>query len=152
MSGTTRERTAAAYSPPRRQVLRSVIMSMPRRILVTSALTAVLWVPWCPRGQSSATSNGEHISVTDQSRPLAEEVERLIDDMSRGPYLGPVLERISPTVWNLHFTKPMLRLLELGPAIQGHLLPRLSDPKIKDQAIMVLGGVGDENAIQPIIE
>ncbi|HWX40572.1 MAG TPA: hypothetical protein VN345_05425 [Blastocatellia bacterium] len=101
---------------------------------------------------SMAINRSEGIATAAQSGSSADEVERLLGEMSVLPYVGPYLTMVSPTVWELHFTRPMLRLLELGPAVQSHLLPRLSDPRIKDQVMMVLGGVGDEQAVGPIIE
>ena len=77
--------------------------------------------------------------------------QSLIADLYDHPWAGASLEVISPTMWAFGFTKPMLRLLEIGPDAQGMLLDKLSDPLIKDQVIILLGGIGDERAIEPII-
>jgi hypothetical protein len=54
--------------------------------------------------------------------------------------------------WVFHFTEPMKALLEIGSATQDSLLPKLSDADISDQVIILLGGVGDERAVEPIID
>jgi DMSO/TMAO reductase YedYZ molybdopterin-dependent catalytic subunit len=57
-----------------------------------------------------------------------------------------------PTHWNLNLTEPMAALLKIGPAAQEQLLARLTDPMIADQVVLLLGGVGDERSVRPIIE
>jgi len=57
-----------------------------------------------------------------------------------------------PMTWNFNFTEPMQALLDIGPPVQGALLEKLGDPMIQDQVIILLGGVGDERAVGPIIE
>jgi hypothetical protein len=57
----------------------------------------------------------------------------------------------NPTTWVFNFTRPMLQILQAGPAAQDVLLQYLDDPKIKDQIIILLGGVGDQKAVMPII-
>jgi len=46
----------------------------------------------------------------------------------------------------------MESLLEIGASAQQALLARLPDPEITDQIIVLLGGVGDEQSVGPIIE
>jgi hypothetical protein len=46
----------------------------------------------------------------------------------------------------------MQALLDLGPDAQESLIRALKDEKIRDQAIILLGGVGDERAVAPIIK
>ena len=46
----------------------------------------------------------------------------------------------------------MVQILDAGRGAQHALLPRISDKTIQDQVVMLLGGLGDENAIWPIIE
>ena len=46
----------------------------------------------------------------------------------------------------------MIQILQAGPAAQDVLLEYISAPQIKDQIIFLLGGVGDGNAVEPIIE
>lgn len=57
----------------------------------------------------------------------------------------------NPTTWVFGFTPPMLQILEAGTAAQDVLLEYLDNPMIKDQIIILLGGVGDRKAIVPII-
>ena len=57
----------------------------------------------------------------------------------------------NPTTWVFNFTRPMLQILQSGPAAQDVLLRYLDDPKIKDQVIFLLGGLGDQKAVLPII-
>ncbi len=45
----------------------------------------------------------------------------------------------------------MLQILLAGPAAQDTLLKYVDDPEIKDQIIILLGGVGNEKAVDPTI-
>ncbi len=58
----------------------------------------------------------------------------------------------NPTAWMFHFTPPMIQILQTGPAAQDVLLKYINDPRIKDQIIFLLGGVGDGKAVESIIE
>jgi hypothetical protein len=58
----------------------------------------------------------------------------------------------NPTHWQFEFSEPMLRLLQAGPPAQRVLLPYLNDQQIKDHIIILLGGVGDERSVEPIIQ
>ena len=46
----------------------------------------------------------------------------------------------------------MRRILEIGAPAQDALLENVNDPLIKDQIIILLGGVGDERSVGPIIK
>jgi hypothetical protein len=46
----------------------------------------------------------------------------------------------------------MIQILQASSGAQGVLLEHINDQGIQDQVIMLLGGVGDERAIWPIIE
>jgi hypothetical protein len=46
----------------------------------------------------------------------------------------------------------MQEIIEIGPPAQDALLAKLDDAAIKDQAIILLGGLGDERAVGPIID
>lgn len=46
----------------------------------------------------------------------------------------------------------MQALLDLGPDAQASLVEALTDVEIRDQAIILLGGVGDERVVAPIVE
>ena len=45
----------------------------------------------------------------------------------------------------------MLEILQAGPSAQDILLEYVDDPQIRDQIIILLGGVGDQKAVGPII-
>jgi hypothetical protein len=57
----------------------------------------------------------------------------------------------NPTLWVFNFTSPMLAILQAGPSAQDILLEYVNDPPIRDQIIILLGGVGDQKAVGPII-
>lgn len=77
-------------------------------------------------------------------------IRDLIEELRRNPWAGP--ENIAnPTLWIFHFTSPMVQILLAGPAAQDILLKYLDDPQIRDQIIILLGGVGNEKAVDPII-
>jgi len=51
--------------------------------------------------------------------------------------------------WNFQFTQPMLKILKRGRQAQTALIEKLHDSAIKDQVIILLGGIGDEQAVSP---
>lgn len=57
----------------------------------------------------------------------------------------------NPTSWVFNFTPLMLKILQSGAAAQDVLLRYLDDREIKDQIIILLGGLGDRKAVLPII-
>jgi hypothetical protein len=78
------------------------------------------------------------------------QIRGLIEQLKRDQWAAP--ENIAnPTTWVFHFTPPMLQILQAGPAAQDVLLRYLDDPNIKDQIIILLGGLGDGKAVLPII-
>jgi len=79
------------------------------------------------------------------------QAQNLIAELYTHPWEGAE-NLCSPMCWNFHFTEPMLKIIEMGPPAQNALLPKLNDPAIKDQAIILLGGLGDERAVGPIID
>jgi len=87
------------------------------------------------------------------------EVRAAIEQLKSHPWIGPENET-SPRHWMFNFTSPMLQILQAGPAAQDLLLqslhnPELLDPKnfeLENQIIILLGGVGDERAVGPIIQ
>ena len=81
----------------------------------------------------------------------AEDIPRLIGDLHSHPWSGRQIVSI-PMSRNFNFTDPMKALLEIGPAAQKPLLASLSDTSILDRVIILLGGVGDERSIGPIIK
>jgi hypothetical protein len=78
------------------------------------------------------------------------DVQKLIAELYTHPWLGAE-NSCSPMCWNYHFTQPMMKILKLGPLAQGALLEKLNDSAIKDQVIILLGGLGNEQAVGPII-
>ena len=57
-----------------------------------------------------------------------------------------------PLQWDLCLTKPMQQIMEIGASAQKDLIDNINDPSIKEQIIILLGGVGDEASIGPIID
>jgi len=78
-------------------------------------------------------------------------MRELIAELRRHPWPGPRPVAI-PLEWDFQFTGPMLKILEVGPPAQDALIESLRDPEVKAQAIILLGGVGDERAVGPIID
>jgi hypothetical protein len=78
------------------------------------------------------------------------DIDRLIAALYRQPWQGAV-NLTTPICWEFNFTQPMKRLLKIGPKAQDPLLAKLFDPAISDQVIILLGGVGDERSVGPII-
>jgi hypothetical protein len=79
------------------------------------------------------------------------EVRELIAELRKHPWPGPRPVAI-PLEWDFQFTEPMLKILEVGSSAQDALIESLHDPEIKAQAIILLGGVGDERSVGPIID
>jgi hypothetical protein len=78
------------------------------------------------------------------------QILRLVEQLRYNQWSEP--ENIAvPTTWVFNFTSPMLQILQSGTAAQDVLLRYLDDSKIKDQIILLLGGLGDRKAILPII-
>src|SRR5262249_52236922 len=79
------------------------------------------------------------------------QIRDLIEELRRNPWKEPAKES-NPTSWAFNFTAPMLETLQAGPSAQHILLKYVDDPQIKDQIIILLGGVGDQKAVGPIIQ
>jgi hypothetical protein len=88
------------------------------------------------------------ISIFSQAKD--ENLRSLICELRNHRWEGPYAQSI-PLHWDLRLTEPMRRILEIGPSAQNALIESLSDPLVKDQLIILLGGVGDERAVGPII-
>jgi hypothetical protein len=87
-----------------------------------------------------------------ESSELSEQaIEELVEQLKVVPWRGPE-NYCSPLCWMYAFTDPMVKILQAGHGAQTVLLRHINDPGIQDQIVMLLGGVGDENAIWPIIE
>jgi hypothetical protein len=78
-------------------------------------------------------------------------IEALVDQLKVVPWRGPE-NHCSPRCWDFAFTDPMIQILQAGSGAQAVLLDHMRDHDIEDQVVMLLGGVGDERAISPIIE
>jgi len=78
------------------------------------------------------------------------EIETLLGQLNVVPWRG-VKNRCRPPCWDYALTDPMAKILQAGRSSQEVLLLHLSDPKIQDQIVLLLGGVGDERSIEPII-
>lgn len=79
------------------------------------------------------------------------EIQNLIRDLHQHRWEGPYPAAM-PLQWDLRLTEPMRKILEIGSPAQQELLDNINDPSIKDQIIILLGGVGDERSIGPIIK
>jgi hypothetical protein len=78
-------------------------------------------------------------------------IEELVEQLKVVPWRGPE-NHCSPMCWDFAFTDPMVQILQAGTGAQGVLLRHINDQSIQDQVVMLLGGIGDENAICPIIQ
>jgi hypothetical protein len=90
------------------------------------------------------------VHLQEQQSPKDTEIRALIAELYTHPWAGAE-NSCSPPCWNFNFTEPMLKILERGSSAQELLLEKINDPQIKEQVIMLLGGVGDEHAVAPII-
>jgi hypothetical protein len=79
------------------------------------------------------------------------DIEGWVNQLKSHPWEGPK-NYTSPIHWMFNFTVPMQRILDAGAPAQDVLLRHLGDPAIKDQVMILLGGVGDAKSIEPIIE
>lgn len=94
------------------------------------------------------TANTEIVAAQITSKDS--EIKSLIAKLSEKEWHGP--EAIaSPLTWEFNFSSPMCRILEIGNASQNDLLSELGNDRIKAQIIILLGGVGDEKSVEPII-
>jgi hypothetical protein len=79
------------------------------------------------------------------------DIRSLIGALRTLRWEGPFAATI-PLSWDLQLTEPMRRILEIGPQAQDALIENINDPLIKDQVIILLGGIGDERSIGPILK
>ncbi len=78
-------------------------------------------------------------------------IEELISELYSNPWPGAEIVGESPTEWEFQLTEPMRNLLSIGPSAQNALLDNIRNQQIKDQVIFILGGIGNEAVIEPII-
>ncbi len=90
------------------------------------------------------------VNVFSQAAAKDQDVLSLICELSTQRWEGPYAAAI-PLQWDLGLTEPMRRILEIGSPAQEALIENIKDTLIKDQIIILLGGVGDERSIGPIV-
>jgi hypothetical protein len=78
-------------------------------------------------------------------------IDALVSQLKVVPWRGPE-NHCTPLCWTFAFTDPMIQILQTGNGAQAILLDQIGDQGIQDQVVMLLGGIGDERAIWPIIE
>ncbi|MGA3317845.1 MAG: hypothetical protein ABR881_26060 [Candidatus Sulfotelmatobacter sp.] len=77
------------------------------------------------------------------------EIEKLVEQLRTNRWLAQ--GRYNPQEFCLNLTSPMIQILQVGPAAEVVLLRYLNDAQIKDQVIILLGGVGGKRSVEPII-
>jgi hypothetical protein len=87
----------------------------------------------------------------ERSELSEEAIEGLVAQLKVVPWRGPE-NHCTPMCWDFALTDPMIEILQSGRGAQGILLARLNNQSIQDQIVMLLGGLGDEKSIWPIIE
>jgi hypothetical protein len=101
----------------------------------------------------SGLATGRKIAVDSivPARITDREIFDLIEELRSHRWSGPE-NRTNPTHWIFSFTDPMLKILQAGSSAQDILVQYLDDREIKDQIIILLGGVGDERVVGSIIQ
>ncbi len=79
------------------------------------------------------------------------QIKAIISQLYQNHWFGAEIIGESPTQWEFGLTEPMKKILEIGNPAQKVLLENINEENIKDQVIFLLGGVGDEKAVEPII-
>lgn len=80
------------------------------------------------------------------------EIRVLVTQLYQNPWRGAEIIGESPTEWDFGLTEPIKKILKIGGPAQNILLEYINNPDIKDQIIFLLGGVGDEKSVEPIIK
>jgi len=91
------------------------------------------------------------IRSMERSELSEESIEGLVAQLRVVSWRGPE-NHCTPVCWDFAFTDPMIEILQSGRGAQGILLAHMKDQSIQDQIVMLLGGMGDEESIWPIIE
>ena len=121
-----------------------------RRVTVTGTVTAVGKMDLYLVEASPAAFDILDVRTINPSEIGENEIRGLIQQLKSYKWTGP--HNISnPVFWEFDFTPPMLQIMQAGRAAQNVLLEYLDDAEIKDQIIVLLGGVGDGKAVAPII-
>lgn len=89
-----------------------------------------------------------------ESNELSEqELEEMVTRLTVVRWPGQPGQACNRGCWvDFAFTDAMVEILQAGRGAQSVLLQHLDDQSIEDQIVMLLGGIGDETAIPPIIE
>jgi hypothetical protein len=121
-----------------------------RRVTVTGTITVVGGIDPHLVAADGAAFDILNVRTISPSEIGESEIRALIEQLRSYKWTGP--HNISnPTFWAFDFTPPMVQILQAGPAAQDALLEYLDDVQIKDQIIVLLGGVGDGKAVAPMI-
>jgi len=91
------------------------------------------------------------IRSMERSELSEDSIEGLVAQLRVVSWGGPE-NHCTPVCWDFAFTNPMIEILQSGRGAQGILLAHMKDQSIQDQIVMLLGGMGDEESIWPIIE
>jgi hypothetical protein len=118
-----------------------------QRVIVSGALQVE---PTVANGQT-ATRRWIVVRSMEKSELNEQVIEALVQQLRTVPWRGPE-NLTTPMHWDFGFTDPMIELLQAGSGAQDVLLRHVNDPGIQDQVVMLLGGVGNEESIWPIIE
>ena len=108
---------------------------MKRVTPVACALAAVLML--------AATGSAQSRGTFDARRAVA--------SLAQFDWKGATTISESPVTWDFAVTPPMSKLLAAGADARPALLAELSNETILDQVLFLLGGVGDESSIDPIL-
>jgi hypothetical protein len=79
------------------------------------------------------------------------EAQRVVASLAQYDWKGATTISESPVSWDFAVTPPMNQLLAAGADARPALLAELSNEKVLDQVLFLLGGVGDESSIDPIL-
>ena len=90
-------------------------------------------------------------STTTVQGQVRTHIDVLVSQLYQNPWRGAEIIGESPTLWDFGLTEPMRKLLEVGNPSESFLIEKIGDPAVTDQVIFLLGGVGDETVILPII-
>ena len=107
--------------------------------------------PALPREEGLQRWFTTDLSAAEEMRDKRKLAVDLVQSLHKQAWPG-VTNFCIPPCWMFRFTPPMQALLDLGAAAQASLVEALKDVEIRDQAIILLGGVGDERVVAPIIE
>jgi hypothetical protein len=95
------------------------------------------------------------VPAQNNARSTQAEIEDLIQELYKKPWDDAGAWRFclgANYSWSILLDEPMKKIIEKGPSTQDVLIKKLSDPLIMDKVMILLGGVGNESAIGPIID